>query len=105
MMRPLLLVASFALSAPFLACDPVKVGSLREPGPGAVEIAITSEPAGAEVTVDGTPIGPAPKKVRLNPGPHTIKATKSGYFAQEQRLMVSSGEAPPPVSLTLVASH
>jgi hypothetical protein len=105
MKRSLLLRLVLALSAPLLACEPVKVGGLQEPGPNAVEVAITSEPPGADVVIDGTPQGPAPRTVRLNPGPHTIKASKSGYFPQEQRLTVRSGEPGPKLLLTLVASH
>lgn len=103
--RLLALVALLALALPALACEPAKVGGLVEPGPNAVAIEVTSEPPGATVVVDGTPVGPAPQTVKLNPGPHTVKAMKSGYFPQEQKLVVTSGEPPPKLTLTLVASH
>lgn len=88
-----------------MGCEPAKVGGLAEPSRNAVEVTVTSEPAGATVVIDGTPLGPAPQTVKLNPGPHTVKAMKSGYFAQEQKLVVSSGEPAPKLNLTLVASH
>lgn len=104
--RSLPLVALLALTLTALACEPAKVGGLQEPGPNALTIEITSEPPGASIVVDGTPIGPAPQTVKLNPGPHTVKAMKSGYFTQEQKLMLSSPqERPPRVMFTLVASH
>lgn len=100
------LVAALALSAlPLVACEPAKVGGLAEPGPNAVVVEVTSAPPGATVVVDGTPVGPAPQSVKLNPGPHTVKAMKSGYFPQEQKLVVSSGAPAPKLNLTLVASH
>lgn len=103
--RALLLVALLPLLPLGLACEPVKVGNLAEPGPNAVVVEVNSTPAGATVVVDGSPIGPAPQSVKLNPGPHTVKAMKSGYFPQEQKLVVSSGAPAPKLSLTLVASH
>lgn len=89
----------------FAACEPAKVGRLMEPGPNAVEVLIESEPVGAAVVVDGTPVGPAPQTVKLNPGPHSIKGTKSGYFAADQRLTISSSDKTQRVKLTLIASH
>ncbi len=103
--RALSLVALLPLLSVGLACEPVKVGSLLEPGANAVLVEIDATPAGATVVVDGTPLGSAPQRVKLNPGPHTVKAMKSGYFAQEQKLVVSSGAPPPKLKLTLVASH
>lgn len=104
--RSLPLAALLALALPALACEPANVGRLAEPGPGALTIEISSQPPGANLVVDGTPIGPAPQSVKLNPGPHTVKAMKSGYFPQEQKLVLSSSqERPPRVTFTLVASH
>lgn len=101
-------VAALALCASVvapLACDPVPTGRLEPPGPRAVEYAFSSAPAGAALFVDGTPVGTAPATLKLNPGPHTVKATLSGYFSQEQRLLVTAGEATGRLELTLVASH
>lgn len=87
------------------ACEPAKLGGLPEPGPNAVEVTINTQPAGAGVVIDGTPVGNGPVTVKLNPGPHRVKAAKSGYFAADQKLVVASGEAAKAVELTLVASH
>lgn len=104
--RPLAVVAWLSLATLAAGCEPAKVGGLAEPGANAIQVEITSEPPGASIVVDGTPLGPAPQTVRLNPGPHTVKASKSGYFPQEQKIVLSSpDERPPRVRFTLVASH
>ena len=103
-MRPFAFAILFSLSAA-LACEPVKVDGLSEPGAQAVEVAIMTTPPGATVVVDGTPLGPAPHTVKLNPGPHVIKATKSGYFPAEERVRLSASDGARTVTLTLVASH
>lgn len=107
--RPLsTLLAGAALASLMLGglgCEPAKLGGLPEPGPNAVEVTISTQPAGAGVVVDGTPVGNGPVTVKLNPGPHRLKAAKSGYFAADQKLVVASGEAAKAVELTLVASH
>lgn len=85
-------------------CEPAEA-KLPPAGPNAIEVAIEAEPAGTLVMVDGSRLGNAPTKVKLNPGPHTIKGMKSGYFTAEQRVTVSSANPSPTVRLTLVASH
>lgn len=105
-LKTLLAALAVASALPLVACEPVKVGGLADPGPNAVAVEVGSTPPGATVVVDGTPVGPAPQTVKLNPGPHTVKAMKSGYFSQEQKLVISSPqERPPRVTFTLVASH
>jgi hypothetical protein len=50
-------------------------------------------------------VGGGPQTVTLNPGPHRIKASLSGYYpASEQKIQVGQG-APLTHTLTLVASH
>jgi hypothetical protein len=93
------LVSSLALG-----CDPAEGAALPPPGPNAIEIAIATEPPGAAVSVDGVPLGNAPQKAKLNPGPHTIRAFKSGYFNVDQRVTVAQGEQTEHL-LTLIASH
>lgn len=87
-----------------VGCEPATTASLPAAGPNAVEMVFQSDPAGAQIIIDGVSIGPAPQTVRLNPGPHRLKASKSGYFAQEQKILVGSAE-PTQHQVTLVASH
>lgn len=86
-----------------LGCDPVKP-KLPEPTPAAAAVTIETEPAGAPIVIDGVPIGNGPQTVKLNPGPHVLKSTMTGYFPAEQRVMVS-GRKPITFPLHLVASH
>lgn len=74
-------------------------------GPNAIEIVVRTEPSGATVVVDGVGVGPSPAKVKLNPGPHRLRASMSGYYpAPETKIQVGATE-PREHVLTLVASH
>lgn len=68
-------------------------------------VTITTAPAGASVVVDGALVGEAPVTVPLNPGPHRLRATMSGYYpAPELKIVVERG-VPVTHALSLVASH
>ena len=97
----LLFTAAFACVV--TGCEPATI-SLPDPGPNGVSITVSTTPPGATVSVDGVPVGAAPQTVVVRPGPHTLKAMKSGYFAAEQRVTASS-DTPKTLALTLVASH
>jgi hypothetical protein len=58
-----------------------------------VELAITTEPAGAQVWLDHRPIGTAPVTVHVGEGPHLIAAAGEGRAAS-QRLPVSQAALP-----------
>lgn len=74
-------------------------------GPNAIEITVSTTPPGATVVVDGVAVGPSPAKVKLNPGPHRLRASMSGYYpAPESKIQVGASE-PRAHTLTLVASH
>ncbi len=55
-------------------------------------IAIRTEPAGAQVYVDGKELGKAPMDAKLNCGDRTLKATKDGYLAKEVQVDVGTDE-------------
>jgi hypothetical protein len=56
-------------------------------GPAAINI--TSDPEGAQVTLDGEPFGTTPVDKPLIPGDHVIRVSKDGYIAvQEKRTFV-----------------
>ena len=62
---------------------------------------ITSDPAGARVTVNGVGWGATPVVIRNLPaGPKTIRVTKDGYVA-DQRVVSFSGASPSSVQLRL----
>lgn len=56
-------------------------------------VAIASEPAGADVEVDGKFVGNTPTSVTLVPGDHTIKINKKGYKSWERTLTTSGTSA------------
>ncbi len=85
------------------ACEAQKP-QLPEALPSASDITLTTEPAGATIVVDGIPIGTGPQTVKLNPGPHRLKALLNAYFPAEQRITVN-GREKQTITLTLVASH
>jgi cytoskeleton protein RodZ len=60
---------------------------------GAVtELVVTTQPAGARVTVNGIGWGTSPVTIRyLTPGDKRIRVSKEGYVAGEQVLLVSEG--------------
>lgn len=86
------------------ACE-ASAANVTHAGPNAIEIVVRTEPAGATIIVDGAPAGPSPATVRLNPGPHRLRASMSGYYpAPETKIQVGASE-PREHVLTLVASH
>jgi ATP-dependent Clp protease ATP-binding subunit ClpC len=58
---------------------------------GASMVAITSNPPGAEIEVNGLFLGNTPSEVPLAVGERRIKLTKSGYKPWERTLQVLSG--------------
>jgi hypothetical protein len=98
MTRLLLVVAVLA------GCD-AAAPAAPAAGPNAIEIVVRTQPTGGRVLVDGAPAGDAPATVKLNPGPHRIKAVMSGYYpSTETKIQVGSTE-PREHVLTLIASH
>ena len=56
-------------------------------------ISVTSTPSGADITLDGRPIGEkTPHSVPIDPGPHTIKLTLAGYQDWTKSVQVTGGE-------------
>ena len=56
------------------------------------QLAITSNPPGAEVSVDGNFVGNTPSEIGLAAGLHTVTISKRGYKTWERKLTVSSGK-------------
>lgn len=56
---------------------------------GPASITVTSDPIGADVTLDGEPFGTTPLDKPVIPGDHVIRVSKEGYIAvQEKRTFV-----------------
>jgi hypothetical protein len=75
--------------------DAVQAATATDPlsaQPVTTELLITSEPAGARVTVDGIGWGSTPVTVRhLSPGTRHIRVTKDGYQGEERAAHVAGG--------------
>lgn len=55
-------------------------------------VAISSSPAGAEITIDDAFVGATPREKELAPGEYKIKVTKRGYQDWERKILVEAGE-------------
>ena len=74
-------------------------------GAGAADITIVTTPAGAAVVVDGQARGSAPVTVKMNPGPHRLRAALSGYYPVPETKIIVERSVAVTHTLTLVASH
>ena len=61
------------------------------PAPVKTAVTVTSEPTGAEITVDGQFDSSTPSKLLLTPGEHVIKVTRPGFKAWERKVTVEVG--------------
>jgi len=63
------------------------------PSTGATQVtlAISSNPAGADIALDGNFVGDTPSTLGVTPGEHEIKITKNGYLEWDKKIKVSSG--------------
>jgi hypothetical protein len=76
------------------ANSPAKVET--KPAPAATEpekgvVNVSSNPPGADVSLDGTFVGNAPATLKLVPGKHTIAVKMSGYADWTKEINVQSG--------------
>ncbi len=66
---------------------------------------ITSEPAGARVTINGTGWGVTPVTVRnLTFGAKTVRVTKDGYASAQRAVVLDPARASARIGVTLSAS-
>lgn len=54
-------------------------------------IDISSVPTGADIELDGSFVGDTPSSMRITPGDHVVKITKTGYKVWERKLKAISG--------------
>jgi hypothetical protein len=71
---------------------------LAEPVPpvaaeaAASQLALASNPAGADIEIDGAFVGNTPSTLSLAPGDHVVRLTKKGYQPYERKLHVTGGK-------------
>jgi hypothetical protein len=56
------------------------------------QLEVTSNPSGAEISVDGNFVGDTPSELAVATGIHTITISKHGFKAWERKLTVSTGK-------------
>lgn len=56
-------------------------------------VQISSEPSGADITVDGDYAGSTPSQMKLKPGAHAVKITKKGFEPWERSIKVEAGDS------------
>jgi cytoskeleton protein RodZ len=68
-------------------------GEARVPPDSVTELVVTTEPAGARVTVNGIGWGIAPVTIRyLPPGEKRVRVTKVGYATEERMVRLADGQ-------------
>ena len=84
---------SIALSPPVAAQTlPVAAPAATSTADAAISLIVTSDPAGARVTVDGIGRGMTPVTIRfLTPGERTIRVIKDGYASEERGVRITDG--------------
>ena len=60
--------------------------------PTTAQLEITSDPSGAEVSIDGNFVGRTPSQIEIAQGQHTIAISKAGCRTWERKLEVSAGK-------------
>ena len=93
-------LSSFAPAAP--ASSPAASGTAPAPSsnasapasPDAVaSVQLSSYPAGAEITIDGSYVGNTPTLIKLRPGTHSITMTMPGYAPWVRSIETAAGES------------
>jgi hypothetical protein len=62
-------------------------------GPVSAKLQLESDPAGAEIEVDGSFVGNTPSDVQVTEGDHTVPVKKVGFKNWELKLKVSGGSS------------
>ena len=56
-------------------------------------VQLSSDPTGAEITIDGSYVGNTPSLIKLKPGRHSIRMTLPGYAPWERSIETAAGES------------
>ena len=89
---PTFINGNFALDmAKFRTSAPVQPASESQAGTSS-DVAVTSNPAGAGIEVDGAFVGDTPSMIPITAGDHTISLKKQGFTPWERTVKVSGGK-------------
>ena len=78
-------MAKFRLPSPVQAAGETQAGATSD-------VAVTSNPAGADIEVDGAFVGDTPSTITVAAGDHTIIVKKPGFTPWERTVKVSGGK-------------
>ncbi len=77
-----------------VAAAPAPSSGAAPAGPDAVaSVQLSSDPSGAEITIDGNYAGDTPSLIKMKPGTHSIRITKNGYTPWERSIETGAGES------------
>jgi PEGA domain len=82
-------IAKFQPAAP----DTASANPSRNASSVSAKLHIESDPAGADIEVDGSFVGNTPSDVQLTEGEHTVTVKKAGFKDRERKLKVSGGSS------------
>jgi PEGA domain len=83
-------IAKFQPTAP--ANAPEQVAATNSPAANG-KLQVESDPAGADIEVDGSFVGNTPSDVQVAEGEHTISVRKTGFKDWERKLKVNGGSS------------
>lgn len=84
--------------------EPVSLDRAAPPTPADGELVVTTEPAGARVTVNGVGWGVTPVTIRHLPlGDKRIRVTKEGYAGEERRVQLAEDRPSRTLHIELIA--
>jgi hypothetical protein len=89
---PTFINGNFALDmAKFRASAPVQAASEAQAATSS-DVAVTSNPAGADIEVDGAFVGDTPSTITVSAGDHTISLKKPGFTTWKRTMKVGGGK-------------
>lgn len=83
----------------YLVAQSILGGQVQHNSVGLVNVSITSDPGGADITVDDNYVGSTPSSIYIKSGEHTVKVTKAGFKKWERFIRLSPGS-----NITIAAS-
>lgn len=66
-------------------------GATNPAGSSGVKVQVASDPAGADIEVDGSFVGNTPSTIELTVGEHTVVVKKAGFKTWERNIKTSGG--------------
>jgi len=80
-----------AVPAPATKPALVAVADKISDSPAANKISVSSNPANADISLDGSFVGNTPSQIDVAPGDHTLTISKSGFKTWERKFKASGG--------------